>query len=85
MQSTIALIVKYIPATNTKGSRVSLHFPRFRKRKFIPFNSMYNSTSAVALAYLEFNGIFPVAEAEGKNGEDILLISFDQIVNVLEL
>ena len=85
MQNTIALLINYIPATNTKGSRVSLHSPRFKKRKYIPFNSMYNSTSAVALAYLEFNGIFPVAEAEGKNGEHVLLVSFDQVEKVLKL
>jgi hypothetical protein len=85
MNPCIALIVKYVPATNTKGSRVSLHFPRFDKRKLIPFNSMRNSTSAVVLDYLEDFGIFPVAEAEGKKGEDIFFIDFAEVKKILAL
>jgi hypothetical protein len=85
MNPCIALIVKYVPATNTKGSRVSLHFPRLDKRKLIPFNSMRNSTSAVALDYLEEYRIYPVAEAEGKKGEDIFFIDYAEISKILAL
>ena len=84
MKNTIALLVNYIPATNTKGSRVSLHSPRFNKRKYIPYDHAYNSSRDIAISYLERNGIFPVAEAEGKN-EHIFLISFDQVEKVLKL
>jgi len=85
MKNTISIFVNYLPATNIKGSRVSLHSPRFNKRKYIPYDHAYNSSSEIALAYLEQNGIFPVAEAEGKNGEHVLLVSFDQVEKVLKL
>ena len=85
MKNTIALLVNYIPATNTKGSRVSLHSPRFNKRKYISYDHANNSIRDIALDYLKQNYIFPVAEAEGKNGEHVLLVSFDQVEKVIKL
>jgi hypothetical protein len=49
--------VKYIPASNTLGSRVALRSLRFNTRVVIPFDHAMNQCYEMAEAYLKQNGI----------------------------
>lgn len=57
--------VKYLGATNTRGSRVKLIDPRMKTRKIIPFDYTLNRIEEMAQAYLTSVGFVVVGQCEG--------------------
>lgn len=53
----IAIAVKYIGASNFKGSRISLRLPRWKKSRIIPYNHEAKDATDGAQIWLESNGI----------------------------
>jgi hypothetical protein len=51
------LQAKFIPATNTKGSRVKIISLRHNKSKIISYDYKYDNTKEIAVAYLEAQGV----------------------------
>ena len=47
-----AFSVKYMPATNFKGSRVRIIDLRFEEKVYIPYDHEYNSPWEIAVVYL---------------------------------
>ena len=47
-----AFSVKYMPATNCKGSRIRIIDVRFEEKVYIPYDHEYNSPWEIAVAYL---------------------------------
>jgi len=80
----LAVIVKYIPATDTKGSRVKLTLPRYKKSKFISFDHSLNTSYQIAEAYLNANNISVKAEAD-LGEEHLLLVSWDYARKLTDL
>jgi hypothetical protein len=68
------ITVKYLPATNTRGSRVRLYSTRFNRSVIIPYNYSLNSITEMAAEYLTKNGHKIAGQAEGKK-EDYLILS----------
>lgn len=67
-----AFTVKYISATNTKPSRVSVLDNRFQTRKIISYNHEYNNIYQIAQAYLESKHIDICGVSELGQGNYIL-------------
>jgi hypothetical protein len=63
------LRIKYLGATNTRGSRVKITSDRFKQSVTIPFDHALNNIEDMAVAYLEHrndpNGFHIVGIAEG--------------------
>jgi hypothetical protein len=61
--------IKYLGATDTKGSRVSITEARFNKtdRKVIPYSYKFNSTVEIAIDYLQSIGINVLGYGETKD------------------
>ena len=72
MENFNLIAVKYLPATNTRGSRVSMFSPRFKKRKTIAYDYQKNSTAEIAQEYLKENGFNIVGVGE-FNATDIII------------
>lgn len=54
----IVITVKYLPCTNSRGSRVGLCLPRFDgKRKVIPYDHAHNDAHEIAEAWLASKGV----------------------------
>jgi len=59
------ITVKYIGATNTRGSRVKLTDTRFNnKSKYIPFNYSLNNINDMAAEYLTEQGFLLAGQCE---------------------
>jgi len=80
----LAVIVKYIPASDTKGSRVKMTLPRDKKSKTIAFDHEYNTSYQIAEAYLKGKGIEVKAEAD-MGEEHLLLIAWDYARKLTDL
>lgn len=57
--------IKYLPATNTRGSRVLLTNERLLERKTIPYNHSYNNAQDIAIAYLKTKKIKVIGQDIG--------------------
>ena len=86
----IAVLVDYIPCTETKGSRVRLIAPRLTRpgnkkgsKKFLPFDHAYNGSDAIAIAWLSEKGIPVTHEAEGVDYQSILFVPFTHIEQLI--
>lgn len=56
----IAIVVKFLPATNSRGSRIGLSLPRWdNKAKRIPYNHECRDTESGARAWLAEKGVTP--------------------------
>lgn len=75
MNRYIAATVKYIPASNSRGSRVKITLPRFNVSKTTPFDHQYNNSEDIAVAYLQANGIVINGSAE-LGDQSVLLIDW---------
>ena len=64
--------VSYVPASSTRGSRVSIIDNRFGTRKSIPYDHEYHDILEIAQTYLESVGIEIVGSAELLNYKYIL-------------
>jgi hypothetical protein len=71
--------VKYIGATNTKGSRVKMYSERFKTSKTIAFNYSFNSIDEMAIEYLKKNGFEVLGSGEIKGGIAIITSTFEAI------
>ena len=74
MENYHAVEVKYLPVTNSRGSRIKLTSYRFQQSVTIPFDYQYNSAEEIAIAYLTNHGHPVIGQAEYKNGTTILFI-----------
>ena len=59
--------VKYIGATNIRGSRVKLISERFEDSFTLPYDYAFNSAVDIAADWLEKNGFKPCFKSEGKD------------------
>lgn len=73
---SIAIIVSYVPATNTKGSRVKVEIPRMRIKQTFPLDHMYNSCADQIESCLYSLGIEINSQAELAKGNHAFLVSF---------
>ena len=71
--------VKYIGATNTRGSRVKMYDERFKTSKTIDFNYSFNSIDEMAIAYLKNNGFEVIGQGEVKGGFAIITSTFEAL------
>lgn len=71
-----AIIVKYLPATNTQPSRVRLSSPRFKQSIIITFDYSLNTCEEMAIHWLTKNGhkIHGIA-LMGDNESNTILLS----------
>ena len=73
------IVVKYLPCTNTKGSRVKLTSMRFSDSVTLSYDHIYNSALDQAVAFLE--RLAPVAGTteswDGKYPAIVLLDAVD--------
>lgn len=70
----VSVIVKYIPPSAVKGSRVKLTFSLAEKSKTIDYSHEFNSAEEVATAFLASYGIKPIGRTSLSNGSDAALI-----------
>jgi hypothetical protein len=75
-KNTIAVIVSYVPATNSKGSRVKIEIPRMNIRKFFSYDSFFNSSSDQVECWLIGMGATPLFQAELKKHQHMFAIDF---------
>lgn len=68
-----AFTIKYLGATNTKGSRIKITSERFEQSITISYNHEFNSAIDCALAYLLNKGFNIVGQAEIKSIAGLLL------------
>jgi hypothetical protein len=68
--------VKYLGATNTKGSRVKMYSPRFEKSKTISFDYSFNSIDEMAMEYLKKQGFDIIGQGQTKDGYAIITNTF---------
>lgn len=69
-----ALVVKYLPATNTKGARIKMTHPQSGRSKVIPFD--YNFTSAIDGAAEWLRGMGVQAEEIADLGKGVFALIF---------
>jgi len=72
-ENTIAVLVKYVGPTNTKGARIKLTLPLWEKRVWISYNYEERDSEAGALrwfaeANLQVILLFSFADAEAVRG-----------------
>jgi hypothetical protein len=84
MENLLAIRVRYLGPTNTKGSRVKLEVPRFNIKKTIPYNDTIRRSEDNALSWLKEKGIEPFGECTDKKHESILVASFDYADKILK-
>ena len=65
--------VKYLPATNFRGSRVKLTSHRFNKSKTIAYNYSFNSIQEIAIDYLKKQGQPIIGKCEGLKNSDYII------------
>ena len=80
----LAVIVKYIPASETKGSRVKMTLPRYKKSKTIPFDHSFNTSYQIAENYLTINYISVKSEAD-LGDQHLLLVSWQDARKLTDL
>lgn len=55
----IAIVISFIPATNTRGHRIGMTLPRFKKRKAISYDHSCRDTEEGARKWLLSQGVTP--------------------------
>lgn len=84
MKNLIAISIRYVAPTNTKGARVKLTVSRFNKSKTIPYDHEQNSAESVARAFFESHDIAPFARCCTASGS-MLLFTFDDAEKIVAL
>lgn len=74
-----AFEVKYLGATNNKGSRVKIKSLRFNETKIISYDHSFNGTLEIAKDWLTKNGYEIVGQAESKDSYIILSTTFEPL------
>jgi len=65
MENFHLITVKYLPATNTRGSRVKLTSTRFEQSVIIGYDHAKNNIEDIAVDYLKQNGHVIAGKADG--------------------
>jgi len=73
---SIAIIVSYVPATNTRGSRVKVEIPRMRIKKVFSLDHQFNSCADQIESWLYSFDIEINSQAELAKGNHAFLVSF---------
>lgn len=73
----IAVTIRYVAPTSTKGSRIKLSLPRFSKSKTIPYSHASNSKEESALNFFESKGLQPFACCEIEGGSALVFSKSD--------
>ena len=76
MKTYRAFEVAYIPATNTRGSRVLIFDCKYNKSKRLPYDYKFNDSLGVALDYMNKLGMQIIGKAEHDNGHIIFTEDF---------
>jgi hypothetical protein len=84
MKNLIAISVRFLGATNAKGSRVKLTVSRFNTSKTIPFNYEHNNAEDTAIAFFRSHGVAPFARCCTSLGS-MLLFTFDDAEKIVAL
>jgi len=66
--------VKYLSATDTKGSRVKLTSHRLKESVTLPFDYQFNCCTDIAEAYLKEKGHPIIGQCELHNGNDGIIV-----------
>lgn len=69
-----AIVVKYLGATNTRGSRVKLTSTRFNDSVTLSYDYVFNSAGEQAQWWLTMHEQVIVGCAELQNGKDVILL-----------
>lgn len=75
----IACVVTYHGPTESRGSRVKLTLPRFKKSRVIPFDHSFNNSSDIASAFFHDMGIPIAGTADGITKSDLLLFTWENL------
>jgi hypothetical protein len=84
MKNLIAISVRYVAPTNTKGARVKLTVSRFNTYKTISFDYEHNNAEDTAVAFFHSHGVAPFARCCTASGST-LLFSFDDAEKIVAL
>lgn len=71
-KNTIAVLVNYVGATDTKGARIKLTLPILGKRAWIGYNYEEQHAEGGALRHFAESNLHPVARA--CNGSQVILL-----------
>ena len=86
MNDCIAISSKFIPASNTRGSRIKLtpHTPcrDGLKPRTIGYNYEFNSSTEQAENWLKLKGLYPLAEASLNDGSSVFLLPVAQFTQI---
>jgi|LakMenEpi03Aug12_release.lakeMendotaPanAssembly.Ray.scaffolds.fasta_scaffold631357_2 hypothetical protein len=83
-QNLIAISVRFLGATNTKGARVKLTVSRFNTSKTIPFEYEQDSAEATAVGFFRSHDIAPFARCCTASGST-LLFTFKEAEKIVAL
>lgn len=83
-QNLIAISIRYVAPTNTKGARVKLTVSRFNTSKTIPFDYEHNNAEDTAVAFFRSHGVEPFARCCNASGS-MLLFTFDDAEKIVAL
>ena len=64
--------IKYLSATNIRGSRVKITSERFQHSKIIAYDYQFNSITEMAENYLKAQGHKLIGKGEGKENDYII-------------
>lgn len=73
------LLVKYLPYSGSKDSRISIRSARFKETKVIDFTSDGGNTLEQAEVWLLSNGFEVVGHGEAKDGFYIVTSTFEPL------
>ena len=71
-KNTIAVLVNYVGATDTKGARIKLTLPLWEKRVWLSYNYEEQDAEGGALRHFAESNLYPVARA--CNGSQVILL-----------
>jgi len=79
-----AILIRRLPATDTRGCRVVMECPTWGLKKTIPYNFQFNNVSDIALDYLTRAGLEIVGMTHRENSRPVFLMPARQGI-VVEL
>ena len=77
MKTYRAFEIKYISATDTRGTRVSIKDLRFDRKKIIPYRYEFNNIYQIAESYLSRVGIECIGVSETPKGYILFTTNFE--------
>jgi hypothetical protein len=74
MNDSIAITAKFVPATDTRGSRVTISVPEYDGRRIINYDHSCRDAGEVARVWLTAQGIVPNATAPLARGTCVFTV-----------